>query len=292
MIIEVERKKTVKSDIELKGIKEKISEAMKYFFYFVDLVFISFILFKNTIQIVKFEVIHNKILYISMTTVVIFIGMYCIHKINENVSNKNNIRDKKDLVEKIIEIKGYKNKVMDSRYKKVTNFFYRSIVRISLKRTILLGIFMFIVGFLSLQNKCVEIHVASISVFYFLMRPVHYSIVFYIDFKNKIHKTVVDSSDQKMRYITLALSNYVKIILEFCILIYILKYMGWAFVNIEINTFFELVYLIVVGNLDAITSIEMFINLLRIVSLGIVLTLNLSTYMALEVVNKNIDKSK
>ncbi|WP_434304949.1 hypothetical protein [Clostridium botulinum] len=265
-----------KTSEKLRVIKKNISQIMKYFFYFIDLVIISFILVKNTIRILKTEVRCDKIFYVSITSIVIFITLYCLHKINEYV--KNNDNNSKDLIEKIIEFNEYNKNGIKSK-----------MIKFSLTKTLLIGIIMVIIGVMALRNKNIELGVAILAIYYFIMRSVHYCIVFYRDFKKKTSYREVKSSNEKMRYITLALLNYVKIILEFSILIYVLKYMGWAFVNIRINTFFELVHLIVAGKLEVTSTIEIFINLLRIVTLGMVITLNLATYMALE--NKNIDNS-
>ncbi|WP_163236413.1 hypothetical protein, partial [Clostridium perfringens] len=90
--------------------------------------------------------------------------------------------------------------------------------------------------------------------------------------------------------IELALSNYIKIILEFCILIYILKYMRWAFKEIEVNTFFELFNIVISGELKANTGLEILINILRIGTLGMVITVSLATYMSLQVKKDNLDE--
>lgn len=262
-------KEEVNRDIELENIKQKMPEFMRYFFYCIDLIFISLILFKNTISIFKYESIYNKILYIGITSISIYFLMYCINKMHEIAINKN--------------------KVIDSADEKETNLF--KIIIFSLKGKIILCIAIIIIALISLQNKCTETLVANISVFYFIMRPIHYYVVFYRDFKNKNHNSVVRTSDKKISYVELALFNYVKITLEFCILIYILKYMGWAFANIEINTYFELVYVLVTGNLKVTTGIEMFIDFLRIIILGMLITLNLATYMSLEVKSKNGDNN-
>ncbi|HGG0418895.1 TPA: hypothetical protein ACJFE8_003741, partial [Clostridium sporogenes] len=166
------------------------------------------------------------------------------------------------------------------------------IVKISLGQTLFIGVGIVVMGIftlLSKKNKVIEVVIAVIVIYYFIMRSVHYCIVFYEDFKNKVNKGFVKSPEEKVRYIKLALLNYVKIILEFSILIYVFKYMGWAFGKIDINTFFELVYFIVSGKLEATTTIEMFINLLRIATLAMLITLNLATYMSLEI--KNIDNN-
>lgn len=291
MLIKIKKEKEieVKRERMLKDIKDKISEVMKYFFYFIDLVFISFILLNNTIHKFKDEASNDEIFYIIITGLVIIIALYCIHKIDEYVSKEKIENDRMDLLEKIIEVNDYKKSDSDPRYKKYYKFFKRSILEVALKNTIFLGIFMYIIGYISLQNKYIEEFVVIISVYYFIMRVIHYWVVFYKDFKNKNNKGTVQTAYKKNRYIELALFNYVKIILEFCILIYIFKYMGWQFVNIKIDTYFELVYIVVMGNLEATTSIEMLINLSRIITLGFVITLNLATYMSLEVENKSAD---
>lgn len=286
MVIEI-KKENNSDELEFKEMKRRISESMKYFFYFIDLVFISLILCKNTIHILEKELISDKVVYVSITFIAIFLLFYCIYKIDTYVDYGTSTSDKMDLVDKIIKRNYCTVRDSDSWYRKIKINIKIKIAEISLRKTINLGIIIVFIGVLALLNEKIKIVVAIISIFYFLMRPVHYCVVFLKDFKNKISRRMVDNAEQKMRYITLSLLNYVKIILEFCILIYLLKYMGWAFVNIEINTFFELLYTIVLGDLKASTSIEMFINLLRIATLGMVITLNLATYMSLEIKGKD-----
>lgn len=282
-IIEIKMKKNSNKGIDSERIRKSISESMKYFFYFIDLIIIVFILIKNYINIFKTRTTIDKIVYAFIILMVIFTIYYCVDKINEIIVKENIAKSSKDLVEEIIECNNYILKNEKSAYVKTKKYIKASIVKISLKRTKLLGYIMIIIGIFSLQNKFVEIIILGIIILYFFMRPVHYYIVFYKDFKNKISKKRTYTIEEKNRYITLALLNYVKIILEFCILIYTLKYIGLAFIHIETNTFFELVYNVVIGNLEVKTSLEMVINLLRIASLGMVISLNLAAYMSLEV---------
>ncbi|MCC5439935.1 hypothetical protein [Clostridium botulinum] len=279
--------KAKKKSEELSCIKEHISEVMKYFFYFIDLVIISIILFKNTIHILKTNMICDRILYIIITTAVMFFALHCRHKVSSCVK-------KEKLIKKIIEFNEYEKKG-ENFCKSIINKIKEIIVKISLGQTLLIGACIVIMGIITLlskknkANKIFEVLVAVAVIYYFIARSVHYWIVFSEDFKNKVSKRFVKSPEKKMRYIKLALFNYVKIILEFSILIYVFKYMGWAFEKININTFFELVYFIVSGKLETTTTIEMFINLLRIATLAMVITLNLGTYMSLEI--KNIDNN-
>ncbi|EJP6471751.1 hypothetical protein NHI66_001007 [Clostridium botulinum] len=276
--------KAKKKSEELSCIKEHISEVMKYFFYFIDLVIISIILLKNTIHILKTNMICDRIFYIIITTIVMFFTSYCRRKVGSCVK-------KEELIKKIIEFNEYKKKE-ENLCKSIINKIKEIIVKISLGQTLPVCALIAIIGIFTLmskKNKVFEVFVAVIIIYYFIMRSVHYCIVFYEDFKNKVNKGFVKSPEKKIRYIKLALLNYIKIILEFSILIYVFKYMGWAFGKIDINTFFELVYFIVSGKLEAATTIEMFINLLRIATLAMVITLNLATYMSLEI--KNIDNN-
>ncbi|AVP64733.1 hypothetical protein C3B64_10835 [Clostridium botulinum] len=276
--------KAKKKSEELSCIKEHISEVMKYFFYFVDLVIILIILLKNTIHILKTNMIYDRVFYIIIITIIIFFASYCRRKVSSCVK-------KEDLIKKIIEFNEYKKK-RENLCKSIINKIKEIIVKISLGQTLFIGVGIVVMGIftlLSKKNKVIEVVIAVIVIYYFIMRSVHYCIVFYEDFKNKVNKGFVKSPEEKVRYIKLALLNYVKIILEFSILIYVFKYMGWAFGKIDINTFFELVYFIVSGKLEATTTIEMFINLLRIATLAMVITLNLATYMSLEI--KNIDNN-
>ncbi|MGL4731989.1 MAG: hypothetical protein ACRCW0_10475 [Clostridium sp.] len=266
---EIEKKKLE----ELSCIKEYISEVMKYFFYFIDLVLILIILFRNTIHILKTNMIYDRIFYISITTIVMFLALYYCHKISSCVKQE-------ELIKKIIEFNKYKKNGIFNKIKEI-------IVKISLGQTLLIGVSIVIVGIFAFENKKNEVVIAVIVIYYFIMRLVHYWIVFYEDFKNKVSKRFVKSPEKKIRYIKLALSNYVKIILECSILTYVLKHMGWAFGKININTFFELVYFIVSGKLEATTTVEMFIDILRMSTLAMVITLNLATYMSLEVKDDN-----
>ncbi|MCX0414766.1 hypothetical protein, partial [Clostridium perfringens] len=66
--------------------------------------------------------------------------------------------------------------------------------------------------------------------------------------------------------------------------------MRWAFTEIKINTFFELVNIVISGELKANTGLEILINILRIGTLGMVTTLSLATYMSLQVKRENLDE--
>lgn len=261
---------------ELSKLKEQVSEAMKYLFYFIDLLIIFIILLKNTLSKFKANIIIDEFLYATITVIVFFITVYSVIKFRYCV-------EEYELVKKIIRFNQY-----EENGELKGNSIKKKIVEISFSKYIyIIGGAIIFIGCSVLVNKTIKIVVAPIVIYYFIMRTVHYWVVFYEDFKNKLSKKFSVSSDKKMRYIKLALLNYVKIVLEFSILIYILKYMGWAFVNIKINTYFELVHFIVSGKLEATTTIEIFINLLRIATLAMVLTLNLAIYMALDVKKEN-----
>lgn len=282
-LIEITAKEYTSNRLRYVNIKRKISQLMKYYFFFIDLVIISFILCKNTINMFSNGNYIDIILYSFLTLLVIRSIIYCIKKINSIIYKEKDIKLSKNLLEEIIEIKGFIAKNDDCFTVKIKKSFKTFLINITMKYKVILWIGMITIGLFSLQNTCFTFIISSIIVYYYLMRPVHYILVFYKDFNNKMRKGSVRTSQNKLRYILLAISNYIKIILEFCILIYVLKYMGWAFVNIEINTFFELVNLVVSGDLRATTSSEILVNLLMISSLGMVITLNLATYMGLEV---------
>ncbi|MDM0665007.1 hypothetical protein QTH69_06870 [Clostridium perfringens] len=281
-----------KNCVRLNGIiRYNITEFMRYFFYFIDLIFIIVLLLNDITIVLKSNSNVNKAMYIFifiLTVVILLKLLYKLYKIINYINGQENI------AEEIIKINGYESKYEKSIAKPIVNFFRRILVRCSFKKTflkiIILGLIMIGLGYGALNNRYISKVLSIISIYYFITRPLHYFVVFYNDFKNKIKKNTIENAERKIRYIKLTVSNYIKINLEFCILIYILKYVGWTFINIKINTYFELFYTVLTGNLNATTSVEMFIDLLRIATLGMVVTLNLACYMDLDIKSKNTDK--
>ncbi|HGG0418547.1 TPA: hypothetical protein ACJFE8_003363, partial [Clostridium sporogenes] len=84
--------KAKKKSEELSCIKEHISEVMKYFFYFVDLVIILIILLKNTIHILKTNTIYDRVFYIIIITIIIFFASYCRRKVSSCVKKEDLIK--------------------------------------------------------------------------------------------------------------------------------------------------------------------------------------------------------
>ncbi|HHD2730670.1 hypothetical protein QTH05_00150 [Clostridium perfringens] len=280
-MINIERAEEKNSEKNIRNMRSIISKIMKYFFFSIDLNFISLIFFINLKTIIlksKFNI--NSLTYVIVFLLILFINMNYIYKFNLVI---NEINDKENFIKYIIETKKYKNNSIRASFIKI--FFRHSLITI-----IFLSLIMILFGSLALINSFIANIVSFLSVIYFITRPMHYCFVFYNDFKNKTKYNEVKDPEKKIRYINLTLSNYIKIILEFCILIYILKYMRWAFTEIKINTFFELVNIVISGELKANTGLEILINILRIGTLGMVTTLSLATYMSLQVKRENLDE--
>ncbi|EDT16589.1 TPA: hypothetical protein I9Z33_001187 [Clostridium perfringens] len=280
-MLNIEREEEDNSEKKIKDIRIKISKIMEYFFFSIDFNFISLIFFINLKTIIlKSEFNINSLTYIFVFLLLLFFNINCIYKLNLVI---NEIEDKENFIKYIIETKKYKNKNIRANFIKI--FFRHSLII-----SIFLSVIMILFGSLALINSFIANIVSFLSVIYFITRPMHYCFVFYNDFKNKTTHNEVKDPEKKIRYINLTLSNYIKIILEFCILIYILKYMRWGFTEIKINTFFELVNIVISGELKANTGLEILINILRIGTLGMVTTLSLATYMSLQVKRENLDE--
>ena len=280
-MINIEREEEKNSEKNIGGMRSTISKIMKYFFFSIDLNFVSLIFFINLKTIIlksKFNI--NSLTYVIVFLLILFLNINYIYKFNLVI---NEINNKENFIKYIIETKKYKNNSIRTNFIKI--FFRHSLITI-----IFLSLIMIYFGSLVLINNYVANIVSFLSVIYFITRPMHYCFVFYNDFKNKTKYNEVKKPKEKIKYIELALSNYIKIILEFCILIYILKYMRWAFKEIEVNTFFELFNIVISGELKANTGLEILINILRIGTLGMVITVSLATYMSLQVKKDNLDE--
>lgn len=270
-IIKVEKKY---ESIEEKNVRKTISEIMKYFFYFIDFIVILVILSKNTISLYKKNDSIDAIIYFFITSIVFIFIYKFLMEINRLVKDNN-------IIEEIIKFKQYnKSKGFGDAFKK---YIKKKVVEISLGKIFYIGLIIFIIGIFVLIYEKYRKIISLIAIYYFFMRPFHYCIVFYEDFKNKVNKNCVDSTSQKIRYINMALLNYIKVTLEFSILIYIFKFIGWAFIDIKANTFLEIIYILVSENLEVKTTIEIVIYIIMKITMVLLVVLNLATYMSLEV---------
>lgn len=293
---------------EEKNVRKTISEIMKYFFYFIDFIVIFVILSKNTISLYRKNDSIDAIIYFFITLIVfIFIYKFLI-EINRLVKDNDIIEeiikfkeyDKKEeyifikyteieksmfenqgTTNRILEIKQYnKNKEFGSTFK---NYIKKKVVQISLGKIFYIGLIILLIGIFVLICEKYRKIISLIVIYYFFMRPFHYCIVFYEDFKNKVNKDWVDSTSQKIRYINMALLNYIKVTLEFSILIYIFKFIGLAFIDVKANTFLEIIYILVSGSLEVKTTIEILTYIIMKITMAVVVVLNLAIYMSLEV---------